>query len=90
MSVKVHIRPILYKHCDNLVIAEVDGDTVGQCLNHLVRQFTGIEKELFGKDGKLLSYVSIFVNGESVYPEDLARPVKDGDEIHVVPMVQGG
>ena len=90
MSVKVHIRPILYKHSDNLVIAEVDGDTVGQCLNHLVKQFPGIEKELFGKDGKLLSYVNIFVNGESVYPDDLAKSAKDGDEIYIVPMVQGG
>ncbi len=90
MSAKVHIKPIVYKHAHNLIVAEVDGDTVGQCFDHLVRQFPGIEKDLFDKDGKLLSYVNIFVNGESAHPEDLARPVKDDDDIYVVPIIEGG
>jgi len=90
MSIKVYIKPIVYKCADNIIVAEVDGFTVGQCLEYLVTQFPGIEQDLFAKDGKLLSYVNIFVNGQIAYPEDLARPVKDADEIYVIPMIQGG
>ena len=61
MSVKVHIRPIVSKHADNSIVAEVDGDTVGQCFNDLVKQFPGIEKDLFDGDGKLLSYINIYL-----------------------------
>jgi len=88
MKAKVHIRPAQYGH--NLIVAQVDGGTVGQCLDHLVRQFPGIEKDLFDEDGKLLGYINIFVNGESAYPEDLAKPVKEADEIYIVPMFAGG
>lgn len=90
MSVKVHIRPLRYKYDYKVIIAEVDGDTVGECFDHLVKQFPGIEQDVFGEDGKLLSYISIFVNGESTYPGDLTKPVKDGDDIYVVPMIAGG
>lgn len=90
MSIKVYIKPIVYKCAHNIIVAEVDGNTVGQCLDHLVKQFPGIEQDLFVRDGRLLSYINIFVNGESTYPEDLARPVKDADEIYIIPVIQGG
>jgi molybdopterin converting factor small subunit len=90
MSIKVNINPGLYQYTNNQRIAEVNGNTVGQCLNHLVKQFPGIEKGLFDKNGKLLNYVDIYVNGESAYPEELAKPVKDGDELHIVITVAGG
>ena len=90
MSIKVYIKPIVYKCGGDIIVAEVDGFTVGQCLDHLVKQFPGIEQDLFVKDDKLLSYVNIFVNGQIAYPDDLARPVKDADEIYVIPMIQGG
>jgi hypothetical protein len=30
------------------------------------------------------------VNMESTYPEELAKPVRDGDEIHITLMLSGG
>jgi len=90
MSIKVYIKPIVYQSAGDIIVAEVGGNTVGQCFAHLVKQFPGIEQDLFVRDGKLLSYINIFVNGEEIYPQDLARPVKDADEIYVIPMIQGG
>ena len=90
MSVKVNINPILYQYTNNQRVAEVNGDTVGQCLDHLVKQFPGTEKALFDKSGKLLYYLDIYVNGESAYPEELAKPVKKGDELHIVITIAGG
>jgi len=45
---------------------------------------------VFAKEGKLLDYVSIYVDGEFAYGDELAKPVKDGDELHVVYIIGGG
>ena len=90
MSVKININPTLCHYTNNQGVVEVNGDTVGQCLNHLVKQFPSIEKALFDKNGKLLNYIDIYVNGESAYPEELAKPVNDGDELHIVITIAGG
>jgi molybdopterin synthase sulfur carrier subunit len=91
MSVKVNISyPHLQQFTDNKDVVEVNGSTVGECLDHLVSQFPGIEKGLFNEHGQLLNYVYFFINGEAAYPTDLAMPVKDGDELVIALMLAGG
>ncbi len=90
MSIKVNINPLLYHYTDDQAIVEVNGNTVGQCLGYLTEQFPGIEKVLFDKKGKLLNYIDIHINGKSAYPEELAKPVKEGDELHIVMTIAGG
>jgi len=69
---------------------KVKGNTVGQCLEGLVKQFPKIKPQLFDKNGKLHNYVEIYVNQESAYPEELAKAVRDGDELHIMELVAGG
>ncbi len=90
MSVKVNIHPVLYHFTNDQDVVVVNGSTVGECLEELVAQFPAIKQGLFDKDGKLLNYVDIYVNGESAYPDELAKPVKDGDELHIVLIIAGG
>ncbi|MFC2003681.1 MoaD/ThiS family protein [Chloroflexota bacterium] len=90
MSVKISIPSGLQHITREQEVVEVNGSTVGECLNHLARQFPGIEKELLDEDGKVFQYVDIYVNGESSYPEELAKPVKDGDELYMLRAVAGG
>jgi len=71
-------------------VVEVRGSTVGGCINHLIDQFPFMKNQLFIETGRLYENVIISVNGESAYPEQLAKPVKDGDEINIVFMVSGG
>lgn len=90
MSVKINIHPFLTQHTNDQDVVEVNGSTVGQCLEQLVGQYPELRKWLFEKDGKLNRLVEIYVNGESSYPEELAKPVKDGDELHIVIIISGG
>ena len=90
MSVTINLHPNLYQLTNGQAIVKVKGNTVGQCLDDLIKQFPQIKQGLFGKDGKLLNYVDIYVNGESSYPEELAKPVKDGDELHITLIIAGG
>jgi hypothetical protein len=49
-----------------------------------------MEKALFAKKDQLLKNVEVYLNRESAYPNELVKPVKDGDEIHLVVMLAGG
>ena len=80
----------MYQYTSDTQVATVEGSTVGQCLDHLTRQFPSIEEALFDKDGGLKYWLNIYVNRKSCYPEELAKPVKDGDEIHIIPVIVGG
>ena len=88
MSIKVNISSIFSHYTNNQRIVEVNGDTVGECLKHLGEQFPKLE--LLGKDGKLLAYLAISVNGEIAYSEKLPELVKDGDELSILFMDFGG
>ena len=90
MGIKINIHPVLHQYTNNQEIAEVNGSTVGQCLDHLVKQFPSIKQGLFDKNGKLHSYVDIYLNRESAYPEELDKLVKDGDELYILLMIDGG
>jgi len=90
MSVKVHIHITHRQHTNGLEVVAVEGSTVGACLNQLIKQFPGMEKALFAKKDKLFNNIEIYLNHASAYPNELVKPVKDGDEIHLVTMLAGG
>ena len=90
MAVKVYIHKTHRQYTEGLEVVEVDGNTVGDCLNHLVRQFPAMEKALFSKRDKLHNTVEIFVNHASAYPNELMKPVNEGDDIHLLVMLAGG
>ena len=90
MSVKVEIPSYLQHLTDNTEVIEVSASTVGECLSRLIAQFPSSEKMLFDKDGKLHSYVGIYINGEDAYPDELAKPLRDGDELYILYIIGGG
>ncbi|MFC2012875.1 MoaD/ThiS family protein [Chloroflexota bacterium] len=90
MSVKLNISPLLKHLTNGIKVIEVDGDTTGRCIDRLTEQFPAIKQTLFDDAGKLRSYIDVYLNGESAYPGELTRPVKDGDEITVTLTIAGG
>ena len=90
VSVKINLHKTHRQYTNGQEIVEVNGNNVGECLKELVKQYPDLENELFDKKGKLLSVLEIYLNGASAYPDELAREVKDGDEIHLLVMLAGG
>jgi len=90
VSIKINIHKTHRQYTNGLDIIEVDGNTVGACLENLIGQFPGMKKVLFNKKGKLANIIEIYVNLKSAYPDELARQVKDGDSIHITLMLAGG
>lgn len=90
MPIKVHIHITHRQFTNGQEVVTVEGNSVGECLNHLITQFPGMEKALFAKKDKLRNVVEVFVNHSTAYPNELTKPVKDGDEITLLVMLAGG
>ena len=90
MTVKIIIPSYLQSFAENKETIEVQGSTVGECFEDLIRQFPAFRQKLFVQDEELLDYVTVFINRKDAYPNELAKPVRDGDEIHILYVIGGG
>jgi molybdopterin converting factor small subunit len=69
----------------------VKARTVGEALGRLTTEFGDLRKHLFTEDGKLRSFVNVYVNDEDIrYLAKENTPTKDGDTISIVPSIGGG
>jgi len=70
---------------------ELPGATVGEVLGALTTRFPDLKKHLFNDEGKLRSFVNVYLNDEDIrYIQKDASPVKDGDTLSIVPSIAGG
>lgn len=90
MSVSINIPQFLQHLTSDVKVVDVNGGTVGECLNDLARQFPKLKARLLSKNGKLMKNLDVYINGKSAYPEELAKPVNDGDELHIINAIVGG
>jgi sulfur-carrier protein adenylyltransferase/sulfurtransferase len=69
----------------------VPGSTVGEAMANAMAQFPELKKHLYGGDGRLRSFVNVFVGDEDIRAQQNEQtPVKEGDEISVIPSIAGG
>jgi sulfur-carrier protein adenylyltransferase/sulfurtransferase len=70
---------------------EVDGGTVGELLHNLATRYDGLRQHLFTQEGRLRSFVNIYLNDEDIrYLDKEQTPVKPGDTLSIIPSVAGG
>ncbi len=91
MPVKVMIPSPLRPYAGKRDSAEFHARTVGEALGHLTAEFGELRKHLFTEDGKLRSFVNVYVNDEDIrYLAKENTPTKDGDTISIIPSIAGG
>lgn len=91
MPIEVRLPTVLRAQAGGSSTVSVDGSTVGEVLNALVSAHPGITEQVLNADGTLHRFVNIYVNDDDVrYLSALDTPVKDGDEISILPAVAGG
>jgi MoaD family protein len=72
-------------------VVEVEGTTVGDALQRLVGQYGDLRRHLYNEDGRLRSFVNIYVNDEDIRHLDREQTaLSAGDTISIVPSVAGG
>ena len=91
MGVKVIIPTPLRVYAGKRDSTEVKAGTVGEALGRLTTEFGDLRKHLFTEEGKLRSFVNVYVNDEDIrYVAKENTPTKDGDTISIVPSIAGG
>ena len=72
-------------------VVEVEGTTVGDALQGLVGRYGDLRRHLYNEDGRLRSFVNIYVNDEDIRHLDREQTaLSAGDTISIVPSVAGG
>jgi MoaD family protein len=90
MAVTVKIPTQLRAATDGAANAHVDGATVGEVLDALYERFGELRSRI-SEDGGLRRFVNVYVDGEDIrFLDGLETPVKDGDEVTILPAVAGG
>jgi molybdopterin/thiamine biosynthesis adenylyltransferase/rhodanese-related sulfurtransferase/molybdopterin converting factor small subunit len=91
MSNRVLIPTPLRPFTGKQEMVEVQGATVGELLADLTRKYDGLKKHLYTEDGRLRSFVNVYVNDEDIrYLQKDQTPVKTGDTVSIIPSVAGG
>ena len=71
-------------------VVETQGGSVGEVLNSLKTSAAGIETRLFKGANQLNRFVNVYLNDEDIrFLKNLETPVKEGDEISIVPAIAG-
>lgn len=91
MAVKIMIPTPLRAYAGRQESVSVQAATVGEALAALTAQFAELKKHLFAEDGRLRSFVNVYVNDDDIrYLQKDQTPVREGDTISIVPSIAGG
>ncbi|MBI2093715.1 MAG: MoaD/ThiS family protein [Candidatus Omnitrophica bacterium] len=91
MAVTVRIPTPLQRITNGQGEVACDGKTVTELLNDLERRYPGVKERICDPQGKLRRFVNIFVNEEDIrFLKGDETPVKDGDEVSIIPAIAGG
>ena len=70
---------------------ELDGGTVGEVLSALTSQFPDLRKQIFNDEGKLRSFVNVYLNDEDIrYLKKDATPVATATRCRSCRSIAGG
>lgn len=88
---KIAIPTALRQYAGNVAAVEVDGANVGELLASLTAQHPELKKHLYDASGKLRSFVNVFVNDDDIrHQQQENTPIKEGDEVSIIPAIAGG
>lgn len=91
MSIQVRIPSVLRRQTGGDEIVALEGATLGEVLDGLESRYEGLKGKLRGPQGELRRFVNIYINDNDVrLLKGPITPVRDGDEVTIIPAVAGG
>lgn len=91
MAVKVRIPTPLRSLAGGASELTVNGSTVLEALDALEQEHPGFHDRIYDDRGEIRRFVNIYVAGEDIrFLNGVETPIKEGEEISIVPAVAGG
>jgi len=91
MPIQVRIPTPLRKLTGENEIVEAEGATVSEIFKSLETTYPGLGERILDEQGAVRRFVNVYVNEDDIrFLSDLGTPVKEGDEISIVPAIAGG
>jgi molybdopterin synthase sulfur carrier subunit len=91
MPTTVRIPTPLRKLTGENEVVTADGASIGDILASLEKSYPGLAERICDESGNVRRFVNIFLNDEDIrFLGDKETPVRDGDEISIVPAIAGG
>jgi len=88
----IHIPTPLRTYTGGLETVNVSGATVNAVFEQLTAKYPELKQHLFTAEGKLRSFVNVYLNDEDLryLPEKEDSVVTDRDELTIIPSIAGG
>lgn len=91
MPANVRIPSALRKLTNNEEVIEVSAGTVANLIAELQQRYPGIKERLLDENGTVRRFVNVYVNEEDIrFLQNQETPIKDGDEVSIIPAIAGG
>ena len=91
MSVTVYIPTPFRRATNNRDRVEGHAPTIAGLLDELEGEYASLRGLVRGEGGEVHRHVNIYVNNEEIEAlSGLATPLKDGDEVTIIPALAGG
>ena len=88
---KVLIPTALQQYAGGSDELEIGGATVQEVLDEMAAQYPNLKKQLFNDRGELRQFVNLYKGSEDTRTlQGLTTPLKDEDELSIVPSIAGG
>jgi len=91
MVVQVRIPTPLRKFTAGKDSVSAEGDSVGAVIDSLEAKHPGLKARICEEDGSVRRFVNVYLNGDDIrFLDNLTSPVKNGDELSIIPAIAGG
>lgn len=90
MAVTLFLPTVLARLADSGTLRS-DGDTVGDVVANIADRYPDLAPRLRDDKGDPYAFVTFYLNDEDIrFTGNFKSPVKDGDELTIVPAIAGG
>jgi adenylyltransferase/sulfurtransferase len=91
MLVRILIPTPLRPYAEKQESVQLDARTVGEALGLLTGRYAELRKHLYADDGRLRSFVNVYVNDEDIRSLQKDKTtLQEGDIISIIPSIAGG
>jgi molybdopterin synthase sulfur carrier subunit len=91
MPVQVYIPMPFRRATNNRDRVELEAHDVRRLLDQLEAGFSGLRGLVRNEEGQVHHHVNVYVNNEAIEAlQGLDTPLKDGDEVSIIPAMAGG